>query len=350
MKLVTYQYQLQTRVGALLGGKVVDLNRAYRAALVHNGNDSELAVADARIPNNMMALLNGGSGSMEAVKLALDFVQEFLAATGDGEKEKKDEGSGFFASIVKAFSHVQEQIGAFGQELKLGEFGILQPLNQVTLLAPVLRPGKVVCLGLNYREHAAEAGMAIPEYPVLFHKAATSIIGDGQEIVLPKISQQVDYECELAIIIGRRGKYISQDDALSYVAGYTCANDVSARDLQMRTGQWTSGKMLDTFCPLGPALVTGDEVPDPNALRIKTILNGQVMQDHNTADMIFNVQEMISAVSDIATLEPGDVILTGTPQGVGMGQNPPLYLKAGDKVSIEIEGLGTLTNPVVAEV
>ena len=150
MKLVTYQYQLQTRGGALLDGKVVDLNRAYRAALVHSGNDSELAVADARIPNNMIAMLNGGIGSMEAVKLALDFVHDFVAATNEGESEKQTAGKpGFFASISKAFNHVQEQVGAFGQKVKLGEYGILNPVSQVSLLAPVLRPGKVVCLGLN---------------------------------------------------------------------------------------------------------------------------------------------------------------------------------------------------------
>ncbi len=349
MKLVTYQHQLQTRIGALLGGKVVDLNRAYRAALVHSGNDSELAVADARIPTTMTALLSSGPGSMEAAGQALAFVQEYLATTGDDGTTAANGKEGFFAAIKKAVTHVQEQIGAFGQEMKLGEYGILYSAGQVSLLSPVLRPGKVICLGLNYRKHAAETGMDVPQYPVLFHKVATSLIGDGQDIVIPKITEQVDYEAELAIIIGKRGKYIAEDDALSYVAGYTCANDVSARDLQFRTGQWTTGKMLDSFCPLGPALVTCDEIPNPNALSLKTILNGKVMQDANTNDMIFNVPQIISSVSEIATLEPGDVILTGTPSGVGIGHKPPVFLQPGDKVSIEIEGLGTLTNPVVEE-
>lgn len=191
--------------------------------------------------------------------------------------------------------------------------------------------------------------MEIPKYPILFHKVATSVIGPEQEIVLPRVSTQVDYECELAIVMGKRGKYIAEADALGYVAGYTCANDVSARDLQFRTNQWTTGKMLDTFCPIGPALVTGDEVPNPNNLAIKTILNGEVLQNANTNDMIFNVPFTISYISELVTLEPGDIILTGTPSGIGATRTPPLLLKPGDRVSIEIEKLGTLTNPVVAE-
>ena len=346
MKLVTYQRELQARVGALLNGKVVDLNRAYRAALIHEGNDSELAVADARIPATMMGFLAGGEGSLQAAGKALDFVQKLVSVT-EGKEAKKD--SGIMASVRQAMEHIQHQLGAFGQALELGEHGILYSTGQVSLLAPVLRPGKVICLGLNYRLHAEESGMEIPKYPILFHKVATSLIGHEQEIVLPRVAEKVDYECELAIVIGKRGKYITENDALSYVAGYTCANDVSARDLQFRTNQWTTGKMLDAFCPIGPALVTSDEVSDPNNLAIKTILNGEVMQDANTNDMIFNVPFTISYISELVTLEPGDIILTGTPSGIGATRTPPVLLKPGDKVSIEIEKLGTLTNPVVAE-
>ena len=178
---------------------------------------------------------------------------------------------------------------------------------------------------------------------------AGSLIGHNQPIVIPRISSQIDYEGELAIIIGRRGKYIAEDEAYSYIAGYIVANDVSARDLQFRTSQWTTGKMLDTFGPLGPALVTRDEVPDPHILSIKTTLNGQVLQDGNTADMIFRVPFIIKYISEIVTLEPGDVIMTGTPAGIGNTRTPQVFMKPGDTVTVEIGHLGELTNPVVAE-
>ena len=310
MQLVTYQREGQARTGALLAERIVDLNRAYRAAL-----HEELAIADLRVPPEMVTLLQGGERTLQAVQQAVAFVEGRLA----------------------------EDAGAFAGH------GIIYALDEVTLLPPVLRPGKVVCLGLNYREHAAESGMAVPAYPVLFHKVAGSLVGHNQPIVLPRISSQVDYEAELAIIIGRRGKYIAEAEAFDYIAGYTNANDVSARDLQFRTSQWTTGKMLDTFGPLGPALVTRDEVPDPQTLAIKTILNGQIMQDSNTADMIFAVPFIVSYLSQLVTLEPGDVILTGTPQGIGNARTPPVFLKSGDTVTIEIERLGQLTNPVVTE-
>jgi 2-keto-4-pentenoate hydratase/2-oxohepta-3-ene-1,7-dioic acid hydratase in catechol pathway len=263
----------------------------------------------------MNGLLSGGETSLGAAEQAVTFVKERLAA-GDNS---------------------------------LSPRGIVYASEQVSLLSPVLRPNKVICLGLNYRDHAAEAGMEIPEYPILFHKVAGSLVGHGQPIVLPRISDKIDYEGELAIIMGKRGKYIIEDEALSFVAGYAVANDVSARDLQFRTSQWTTGKMLDTFGPLGPALVTSDEVPDPNNLSIRTILNGEVMQDGNTADMIFRVPSVVSYISQIVTLEPGDVIMTGTPPGIGNARSPQVFMKAGDTITIEIERLGTLTNPIVAE-
>ncbi|HKB56135.1 MAG TPA: fumarylacetoacetate hydrolase family protein [Lacunisphaera sp.] len=220
------------------------------------------------------------------------------------------------------------------------------------LLAPV-QPVSILCIGLNYRQHAAETGAAIPKWPVLFMKNPGAVQNPGDPIELPQKlpSTQVDYECELAVVIGRRCKNVSKADALKYVLGYTCANDVSARDWQKEFGgsQWSRGKTFDTFCPLGPVLVTRDEIPNPNALKIKTLLNGQTMQDSSTADMIFDVPTLIEFLSGSTTLLPGTVILTGTPQGVGMARKPPVWLKAGDTVSIEIESIGTLTNPVVNE-
>ena len=316
MRLVTYQHEGQSRTGAQLDEQVVDLNRAYHAALRHMGNEDELAVADVRVPTDMIGLLRGGDTSLRAAQQAVAFVRSQLE----------------------------------GNDKTLSLQGITYAIDRVSLLPPVMRPGKVVCLGLNYRDHAAEAGMAVPEYPVLFHKVAGSLIGHSQPIVIPRISGKIDYEGELAIIIGRRGKYIAEEDALSYVAGYTVGNDVSARDLQFRTSQWTTGKMLDTFCPLGPALVTRDEVADPNQLAIKTTLNGQVMQEGNTADMIFRVPFIVSYISEVATLEPGDVILPGTPPGIGNTRTPQVFMKPGDTITVEIEHVGKLTNPVVAEV
>ncbi len=221
------------------------------------------------------------------------------------------------------------------------------------LLTPILPTG-IVCIGLNYREHAAESGAKIPEFPVLFMKTLGTVQNPGDPIELPTHlkSNEVDYECELAVVIGKAAKNVSKENALDYVLGYTCANDVSARDWQRTFGgsQWCRGKTFDTFCPLGPVLVTTDEITNPNELGIKTILNGETVQDHNTNDMIFDVPTLIAFLSGSTTLLPGTVILTGTPQGVGMARTPPLWLKAGDSVTIEIEKIGSLTNPVVDEV
>ena len=217
------------------------------------------------------------------------------------------------------------------------------------LLAPV-DPRAILCIGLNYKFHAEESGMAIPENPVLFMKSPGAVQNPGDPILLPTHlkSNSVDYECELAIIIGKKATNVSKEDVFDYILGYTCANDVSARDWQRNGGggQWCRGKTFDTFCPLGPVLVTPDELPNPNALKIKTILNGEAVQDWNTNDMIFDVPTLIAFLSADTTLLPGTVILTGTPQGVGMARKPPLWMKTGDSVTIEIEGIGSLTNPV----
>ena len=219
-------------------------------------------------------------------------------------------------------------------------------------LAP-LQPVNILCIGLNYARHAAEGGKPPPERPVLFIKNTAAVQNPGDPIELPRRqpSTMVDYECELAVVIGRRCKNVTKAQALDYVLGYTCANDVSARDWQrsLGGGQWCHAKSFDTFCPLGPVLVTRDEIPQPNNLRIKTVLNGQTMQDWTTADMVFDVPTLIEFLSASKTLLPGTVILTGTPHGVGFARTPPVWLKAGDTVSIEIEQIGTLTSPVVDE-
>jgi 2-keto-4-pentenoate hydratase/2-oxohepta-3-ene-1,7-dioic acid hydratase in catechol pathway len=220
------------------------------------------------------------------------------------------------------------------------------------LLAPV-EPTSIICIGLNYRKHAEETGAKFPEFPVVFFKGINTLQHPGEPIQIPTHlrSDEVDYECELAVVIGRPCKNVNRAEALNYVLGYACCNDVSARDWQIKRGggQWSRGKTFDTFSPLGPVLVTRDEIPDPNALGIRTVLNGQVMQDWNTNDMIFNVPALIEFLSGSTTLLPGTVILTGTPHGVGMAQKPPRWLKSGDVVSIEIEKIGTLTNPVIDE-
>jgi acylpyruvate hydrolase len=295
MRLVTYQLEEKVRLGVLLGEQqVVDLKAAHQAM------DDQ---AEVTFLEDMIALLAAGPTGLEKVAVVLAFA----------------------ATTPANFVH---------------------PLEQVTLLPPVLKPGMVIALGRNYAAHAAEGGATPPDYPMLFHKTAGSLLGAGGTNIIPPITNKVDYEGELAVVIGRTCKQVAPQEALDYVAGYTIANDVSARDLQRRTSQFTAGKMLDTFGPLGPALVTRDEIPDPGNLAIRTRLNGQVMQDDTTRNMIFDVPFTISYISHIATLNIGDVILTGTPEGVGYPRNPPVFLQEGDVISVEFEGLGTLTNDV----
>ncbi len=235
-------------------------------------------------------------------------------------------------------------------------FGSLNDTGELAtvekLLAP-LEPRDILCIGLNYRKHAEEGGQEPPEHPVLFMKNAGAVQNPGDPIVLPRVlrSDSVDYECELAVVIGKTCHNVSRDRALEHVLGYTCGNDISARDWQRNGGggQWCRGKTFATFCPLGPAIVTTDEIPDPNTLAITTRLNGELMQDWTTSDMIFDVPALIEFLSASTKLLPGTVILTGTPHGVGFARTPPVFLKAGDTVSVEIEKIGCLTNPVVEE-
>ena len=215
--------------------------------------------------------------------------------------------------------------------------------------APVPCPGKIICIGLNYRDHAAESNMPIPEKPVVFSKFSSAVIAPGEPVVLPNASRQVDYEAELAVVIGRRAKHVTRDRAYDYVLGYTAFNDVSARDFQFSDGQWQRGKSCDTFAPMGQTIVTTDAIPDPHKLSIKLVLNGKTMQDSNTDQLIFGVPALIEFLSESITLEPGDVIATGTPSGVGFARKPPVFLKPGDEMEVLIEGIGGIGNPVVSE-
>lgn len=225
---------------------------------------------------------------------------------------------------------------------------VIGRVDEVALLAPIPTPGKVVCVGRNYAEHAAETGSAVPTEPQLFAKWANAVVGSGVDVELPSITRALDYEAELVAVIGRTAHRVSEHDALDYVLGYTCGNDISARDLQFDDTQWTRGKALDTFAPMGPWIVTTDEIPDPQTLGIRCLVNGDVRQDDTTAHMVFSVARIIEFITDAITLEPGDVIYTGTPPGVGHGCTPPAYLAAGDTVRVEIDRIGAIENQIVS--
>lgn len=289
MKLITFEHEGQTRVGTLRDAEVVDFESGW--------GDRGPA------PSSLLELLRGGSTALAEAR-AVD--------------------------------------AAAPKSARL-------PLTSVRLLSPLPRPTKVLCVGLNYRDHAEETGQPIPKVPIFFTKAPTSVIGAQAPIVLPIDSEQVDYEAELAIVIGARCRRADPAKARDAVAGYTIMNDVSARDWQFRTSQWFIGKTFDTFAPMGPALVTADEVGDPHVLDVSLRLNGNVMQRSNTRHLIFGVTDLVVELSRVMTLEPGDVIATGTPGGVGFIRKPPVFLRPGDHVEISIAGVGTLSNPVVAE-
>jgi 2-keto-4-pentenoate hydratase/2-oxohepta-3-ene-1,7-dioic acid hydratase in catechol pathway len=240
-----------------------------------------------------------------------------------------------------------DQVRAFVRENSAGLSKYATPEAEVEL-GPLFTPRNVICIGLNYKDHAAEGGVPLPEKPVVFAKLNGCMIGPNAPIILPPDTQQVDYEAELAVVIGRRCRGASKSEALNYVAGYTCLNDVSARDFQFGDNQWVRAKSQDTFGPMGPYLVTSVEIPDPQTLPIRCVVNGQILQESNTSKMIFGVRELIWFISRGITLEPGDVISTGTPHGVGFARKPPIFLKAGDQVVVEIDGVGRLSNPVTA--
>ena len=290
MHLVTFVHDGSARIGALQ-------QRDGRQTIV------DLSRAEPRLPSDMIAFLAGGDASRE------------LAAH----------------TLANPPSAAVLDRGA------------------VRLAAPIPRPGKIICIGLNYRDHAAESNAPLPEYPVVFAKYANTVVGPGDAIVLPRVTEHVDYEGELGVVIGAQARDVPEAEALACVAGYLPVNDVSARDYQMRTSQWTIGKTFDTFAPMGPALVTADEIPDPHNLNLRVTIGDEVLQDSNTRHLIFTIPQLIAYLSSVMTLEPGDVIATGTPAGVGAARNPKRWLRAGETVRVEIEGLGALENPVVLQ-
>ena len=312
MRLVTFEDEPRHhRLGAVAEGLVVDLNAACRALMEERGERRAGERALEAVPPEMVAFLEAGERAMNAAREALALVARLGA---DGARER----------------------------------GLARRAESVRLRAPVPRPTKLILVGLNYRDHAKEAGFKIPEVPTFFSKYANCVIGPGDAVRIPKVSSMIDYEGEFALVIGRAGRDIPPARAMEYVAGYTIMNDVSCRDYQMKTGQWMIGKTFDTFAPMGPYLVTRDEIPDPHNLEISLYLNGRRMQHSNTRNLIFKTEHVVSYLSQIFTFEPGDVISTGTPAGVGYTRKPPVFMKPSDQVRVEVEGLGALENPVEA--
>jgi acylpyruvate hydrolase len=308
MKLVTYEYRGERRAGVVEGDWVVDVARAH--ARRHGSGPAEQRTAAALVPSDARGIIEGGAATRAAI----------------------DEALAEFGGDTEAWS----------------TSGRAVPLADVRLWAPVPDPQKIICLGRNYKAHAEEAGGEVPPAPELFVKFANTLVGHDWPIELPPISDEVDYEAELAVVIGDRCKDVQAADALSHVYGYSIMHDVSARDYQLRTSQWLAGKSMDTFGPFGPWIVTADEIPNPQTLQMRLTIGGEVLQDANTASMVFSVAEAIAFISSVMTLEPGDVISTGTPEGVGMARTPQRYLRNGDVVDITIDRIGTLSNPVKA--
>jgi acylpyruvate hydrolase len=313
MKLVTFDPGHGPRLGALARNWVIDLTLAWEALLVEQGTMDATDRAQQELPSDMLCFLRHPE-AMERAQDALRFVARIAA----NPSTKGPQGAPFVFESEK-----------------------------VKLLAPLPNPTKLGCIGRNYADHCREQGVELPDSPILFAKFNSSIIGPGDPIQLPAISDLVDFEVELAFVIGRQGKRISEQEALDYVAGYTIINDISARDLQRIDRQYTRAKSLDTFAPMGPVLVTKDEIPDPNSLGIRLELNGELMQDSNTSEMVFSIPYLISFISQEITLYPGDVFATGTPAGVGFTRQPPVLLKHGDQIAVEIDGIGRMENPVI---
>ena len=283
-------------------------------------------------------LLDGADMGPRDRVLDLDHEASGLPAA-DGPLDWMDTDGACHQAAVRLLHELDEdREGALSQE------GAILPLGEVQLEAPIPRPGKVICIGLNYRDHAEESGMDIPEEPLVFSKFSSCVVPHGAEVVLPEGANEVDYEAEFGVVIGRTASRVSEADARAHVLGYCNVNDVSARDFQFKDGQWQRGKACDTFCPMGPFILTADEVADPEQLRIRFRLNGDTMQDSSTKQLIFGIDALIAYLSRYITLEPGDLISTGTPPGVGFARKPPIYVQPGDVMEVEVEGLGVLKN------
>lgn len=309
MKLVNFTADGHIRAGAIVNNQVIDLNYAYQAQLKAQGKYRYKEIAHAYVPAITDELFQGGKESLVLAQGAIDFILE----NPDSFDNK-----------------------------------VIYNRSEVKIEAPVQKPGKIICVGHNFRKHIQEMGREIPTHPVIFAKFANTIIGPEDDIPYYPISDQLDYEMEFAFVIGKQARNVSEEDALDYVAGYTIANDVTYRDIQRRTLQWLQGKTVDGSLPLGPHLVTADEIGDPAGLEMVLKVNGEVRQSTNTDDFVFNVPKLVSFLSGLLTLEPGDLVLTGTPGGVGFAMNPPQFLKDGDVVTIEIEKIGVLENKVKA--
>jgi acylpyruvate hydrolase len=309
MKLINFTVAGYTRAGAIVDNKVIDLNYAYQAQLKAEGKYRYEAIAKAYVPDNTDELYQGGKESLILAQNAIDFI---LANPGSFDKK------------------------------------VIYKIEEVKVEAPVQKPGKIICVGHNYREHILEMGREIPSNPVIFAKFANTILGPEDDIPHYPISDQLDYEAEFTFVVGKQARNVAEEDALDYVAGYTITNDVTYRDIQRRTLQWLQGKTVDGSAPMGPYLVTSDELQNPAGLDVVLKVNGEVRQKTNTANLVFSVQKLVSFLSNLMTLEPGDVVLTGTPGGVGVAMNPPQFLKDGDVVRIEIDQIGALENKVKA--
>jgi 2-keto-4-pentenoate hydratase/2-oxohepta-3-ene-1,7-dioic acid hydratase in catechol pathway len=260
-----------------------------------------------------------------------------------------DLSSGGFSSIIELIEAGTAGLAKVEAFAAIAGSENTHPLNSVKLRAPIPRPRKLICVGLNYRDHAAETNSPIPGVPTIFNKFATAVIGPGDDIVLPKVSKSPDYEAEFAFVIGLGGRHIAAEDWRKHMFGYTLINDVSARDYQRATTQWLMGKTFDTFAPMGPWIVTADEIADPHSLDIQLEIDGEILQNSNTRELIFKIPDLIAFLSSVFTLEPGDIVSTGTPAGVGVARNPQRFLRPGEEVTVRIPGIGELLNPVVAE-
>lgn len=323
MKLVTYAAGKQPRVGVIEGKSVVDARGA--AELVKGRKGPKALYANPRFKEAAARLAAAGAAPRDMV-------------------ETIQRGGAWLKDLGIITKGIQKQAGS-GSGGTLAE--LVHPLTEVKLRAPVARPGKIVCVGLNYADHAHEQGIEPPSSPVFFLKSCNTLSGPGDPVIIPPNSEQVDYEAEFAVVLGKRGRRIPEDEAYNYVAGYMILHDVTARDMQHKDGQWFRGKSCDTFAPTGPWIATTDEVADPHNLTISCSVNGVTLQDSNTSNLIFKVPTLISYLSQSMTWEPGDILSTGTPPGVGVFRKPPRFLKAGDTLSVTVEKLGTLTNSVV---